>query len=234
MQTDGRILILSVDVGSVNCLFYIEEFSPQEIIDKKLPIIQDRDKFSYPKTPDPTKAYPSPPYKSVLSEVYKSGNCVFIEKVNFKNKLKVNQAGRGEHNEILLNLFNYMNERKELFGTCIGLLIEEQIKRAPFNQRIQAAISDWFLLTFFGIKMVTVIPAKLRKLAGAIKGKIIKDSFKEFSFNVATEVLALRNDVKTLSIIMGSKKQDDYADAILDLQIFKYLIYVEKNPGVFY
>lgn len=45
-------------------------------------------------------------------------------------------------------------------------------------------------------------------------------------------LLALREDYETMNEILAMKKKDDVNDVILQLQAYKYITFVERQPQV--
>lgn len=56
-----------------------------------------------------------------------------------------------------------------------------------------------------------------------------KPQSKKWSTEKAINILMERGDTDTLDEIIGSKKKDDLADTLIQLQSFKFLRYVDKS-----
>ena len=91
---------------------------------------------------------------------------------------------------------------------------------------------SYFLILFSTFKIPVEFPAYHKtKVMGAPK-KMSKYERKIWSVNQAIHVLMNRNDNDTLQEITSRKKRDDMCDVIMQLQAFKYMVFVDKDTSL--
>jgi hypothetical protein len=66
------------------------------------------------------------------------------------------------------------------------------------------------------------------QVLGARK-KMSKKERKEWAVDKAIDILSNRDDNESLEKLSSKKKKDDYSDTIVQLQAFKYLLYVDQS-----
>jgi len=210
--------ILSIDVGVKNLALFIEYFN--------------KDVVTSCKNVDEVCTTGKTTFLARL-DLYKEGTCYCkIPDIVYKR------------------LIDFLKKYDELFSACSCIIIEEQFyafnKIAP---QMACMIKMYFSVTHNEIPVVFVSPKIKTRALGAdksIKNKQLKKwvdkkiesiltnrSDKSLNFiksNQSSDGHIFVNGESILCDVAGTnKKTNDYADAICQLQAFKYLFFVEKS-----
>jgi hypothetical protein len=226
--------IASFDIGKKNFAFYVEEVNTDEL--DKLTTIPKNRRYR----PDGT---PTDAFEKLISTVYLSGN-----KVLYKNLDLTKGAVKGKYLDSIIyhNMISALDTYKDVFDKCSIIVIEQQMsfKQAQNTMALKLGqhCYSYFVfrypivqegnIVFDDSKEIIEFPAYYKtQVLGAPKvgGKAMsKPERKKWATAKAMDILMERGDTDTLEEIEGSKKKDDLADTLIQLQSFKFLRYVDK------
>lgn len=233
-QTPETIWICSVDIGSVNFAFYIEEIDKKSLM--KIKNIPDR-KSRYNEDGTPTKKM-----QKILDSVCKNGKTILHKNSDIsKNCVK----GKKLDPNTFHNMTDLLDSYGDYWDKCCWFVVEQQMNFGKAKRNSNALIlghhcQSYFRFRYGRFKKVSEFPAfhKTQVLGcEKIKGKkckngnyrwksIGKPARKKWSVVKATEILKERGEEDTIQNI---KKKDDLADTLNQLQAFKYLCFVDKS-----
>jgi len=228
--------VISIDIGSKNFCFYVEEFDKKHLNDiKNIPELKRYNPNGTP-TSDMNK---------ILNKIYMNGNTLLHENVDLTTGCK---KGKYLDTAVLHNLTNLLDKYSDIFDTCSIVVVEEQMAfRGKVNTKaikIGQHCQSYFMFKYGKFKEVIEFPSyhkthvlgseKLEK-GTTKKGKtkyknIDKPARKKWSIEKAKEILTIRGE--TDHVLLTAKrgiKKDDIADTITMLAAFKYLRFVDKK-----
>lgn len=215
---ENEMKFISIDIGEKNFTIYIESFDKEKL--HKVGKIPKKNRYKSDWTP-------TPQFNKELKKIYKNGKRIFIDKVNIQGK---------SDNESFHNLTVYLNSKKKFFDDCDGILIEEQLKRAPFNVKLEQHVKSYFIFNYGLKKVIISFPSKYKtKLLGmekyqkGMKAAQKKKMRKDWACEKAKEIYNLREDFEGNYMMSKDKKKDDYSDTIIQLQAFKLKCFVDKE-----
>jgi hypothetical protein len=231
----NMIRVLSVDVGKVNFSFLIEEFDSNELLRIK----------NVPKTkrynPDGTA---TEDFQEVLEQVFSNGKIILHKNLDLTENC---DSKKTLDPETYYNMNEALDEYDEYWETCSIILIEEQMSFGKkFNKMaMKLAQHCYSYFTFKYGRQHTIIefPAYHKtQVLGApkVEGKPYKSGKvrykameqrdrKKWSVNKAIEILTGRGEMDVLEEMTSVRKKDDLADVLVQLQSFKYNMYVDKS-----
>lgn len=216
--------ILTVDIGSRNCAFYVEEFSTEKLY--KLPKIPKSKRYEKNKI-NSLGTNTSEQFQNVFDEVFANGDTILMEVVNLLNeKAKVKDVKR---EELIFNLTCWLDSQIPLWDTCCAFVIEAQFTQNELAKKLEQHVYSYFSMHYSPFKIVTTIPSSFKtRILGA--NKLDKPKRKKFAVVQANRIFNLRQDEDALEVLsINKKKADDVSDCVLHAQIFKYLIFVDKH-----
>lgn len=190
--------VCSIDVGTRNCAFYIEEFNEKEI--QALQKIKD---------PVEQKKY-----------LYQIGKVLFWEVIDFEKEI-------GTEEYIFRPIISFLDKNVQLFGKCNGIIIEKQMKINYNAQIIQNFLLSYFKIEFGSFKYIADISATRKTQTLNAPKKLNKRERKQWAIQEALEVCKLRGDTEGY-IRLKSKKADDLADSCLQLKAFQKMIFIHN------
>ena len=226
------IRIASIDIGKINFAFLIEEINIERI---NLENIQKNQRYNIDGTVTTN-------FKKILDNVCINGTTIL-----YKNSNITTGCIKGKYIEQKLfhNMNNLLDEYSNYFDTCSIIIIEKQMS---FGKKINTMAlklgqncMSYFIFKYGMFKTIIEFPAYYKtQILGCSKiiktnkkgvSKYIsvdKTKRKKWSIEEAINILTLRNDIITLEHLKTSKKKDDLADVLTQLQAFKYLFFIEK------
>jgi hypothetical protein len=236
-QTQGTIWICSVDIGSVNFAFYIEEIDKKSLIKIK-------------NIPDPKSRYnangtPTKKMQKILDAVCKNGKTILHKNSDIsKNCVK----GKKLDQNTFYNMTDLLDSYGDYWDKCCCFVVEQQMnfgkaKRNPKALKLGHHCQSYFMFRYGRFKEVMEFPAYHKtQVLGCekIRGKkykngnyrwksIDKPARKKWSVVKATEILVERGEEDTIQNIKTKAKKDDLADTLTQLQAFKYLCFVDRS-----
>jgi len=226
------IRIASIDIGKINFAFLIEEINIEKI---NLENIQKNKRYNIDGTVTNN-------FKKILDSV-----CINGITILYKNSNITTGCIKGKYIEQKLfhNMNTLLDEYSSYFDTCSIIIIEKQMS---FGKKINTMAlklgqncMSYFIFKYGMFKTIIEFPAYYKtQILGCSKiiktnkkgvSKYIsvdKSKRKKWSIEEAINILTLRNDIITLEYLKTSKKKDDLADVLTQLQAFKYLFFIEK------
>lgn len=226
----GEIIrVASFDIGKINFAFYIEEFNVSELINTSNIPLSKR----YNEDGTPTEKF-----NSLLQKLFKNGKTILHKNQNITQNC---DKGKKLDPETFFNLNELLDSHIEDWQKCSVFLIEQQMAfgKKINNMAIKLAqhCYSYFTIRFGRFKQIIDFPSYHKtQILGAPKVKVVKrgkEKFtacdkptrKKWSVKIASEILTTRGEE---NVILSSKKKDDLADVITQLQAFKYLAFVDK------
>lgn len=204
--------ILSIDVGTKNCAFYIEDFSENEFSK-----IEKTKKVTTKKTTKKKKVVTEVTAEplSTNDALYKIGTCVYWNVINFE-----------DNGDIFVSIVKFLDSHHKIWDECNGIIIEKQLKINYSAQIIQHFLFSYFRITYGPFKYISDISATRKtQVLGAPK-KLDKKDRKKWAVVEARKLLTLRGDKEGLRIL-DTPKADDLADSCLQLKAFQKLVFVD-------
>ena len=221
--------VVSIDIGLKNFALLIEDFNPDDLSKiKNIPQLQ-----KYDKNLEPTKQF-----QEILNDVYKIGKVYFMDKVNLTEKKK-----KFVDDEILISLTNYLDSIENVLSTCDIIVIEKQLQgkviRNNIAKRIEHHLHSYLIDKYKDAKDLVIYPSSNKtKILGApkfvqkdgIKKKMTKYQRKRWAEKIASDILILRGDYNNYNLIFKSgEKEDDFSDTLVQLQSYKYKMFVNQK-----
>ena len=227
--------IASFDIGKKNFAFYVEEVDTREL--EKLTTIPKNRRYRSDGTP-------TDEFEKLISTIYLTGNTVLYRNLDLTEGAK---KGKYLDSVIYHNMISALDNYREVFDRCSIIVIEQQMsfKQAQNTMALKLGqhCYSYFIFrypitqdgdfVFDESKEIIEFPAYYKtQVMGApkVNGKAMsKPERKKWSTEKAIDILMERGDTDTLDEIIGSKKKDDLADTLIQLQSFKFLRYVDKS-----
>ena len=228
-----HITIASFDLGKKNFAFCVEEIDLKQLdIIKNIPAKQ---RYNIDGTP-------TTQFNKILNDVYKSGRLILYQNSditeNCDPKAYIDP-------ELFHNMVDLLDKYAYIWDTCDRFIIEQQMSfgksRNPLAFKLGMHCYSYFIFRYGRFKKVVEWPAYHKtKILGASKkivkkrnGKqsyiaVDKPTRKKWAVTKAIDILQLRNDNETIRQLAETKKKDDLADVLCQLQSYKYMILVDK------
>ena len=210
-----HILGLSIDIGTRNLAFYIEEFNRHDIS------CLCHHRKMYEKDGTCTNSF-----SKVLNEIETNGYCIFFDLFDSGSDI----------DKSFLNITNYLDNHRYIFDLLSFILIEDQMKVNTNARRISQHIYSYFTFVYGSFRPIIVFPSHMKtKVLGCerkVKGISRKQRYKmikEWSVEHARKILENRKDFQYLDLYDNFRKKDDIADSINQLQAFKVKIFYLKS-----
>lgn len=170
--------LLSIDIGTKNCAFYIEEFNEKDIIKLKRG----------------TTA-------SLIENLYKIGKRVFWKVVNFEKELR-------NGSEIFVPMIQFLDSNMKLWDSCNGIILEKQMRINYSAQVVQHFIFSYFKNLYGSFKYISDISATRKTQTLDAPRKMEKKERKKWAVIETTRLLSLRDDFDGLHLLHLSKADD--------------------------
>jgi len=225
------IHIASFDIGKKNFAFYIEEFDTSLFNEiKNIP----EQKFRY--NIDGTL---TDEFKPVLDNICTNGKVILYKNVDLTENVENNSIINPEY---YYNMTDVLNEFSEYWDKCDKIIIEKQMAFGAQNNimaiRLGQHCWSYFACKYGRDKEIIEFPAYHKtQILGAEKVSVnskngiryksmTKPNRKKWCINKAIHIFTLRDDQETLYIMKKTKKKDDLADVLCQLQAYKILNYI--------
>lgn len=235
-QKPGTIWACSIDIGSVNFAFYVEEIDPEAF--KKIKNIPEKQRYNIDGTP-------TPGMQKILELVYNNGTTILHKNSDISNNCV---KGKKLDQNTFHNMTDLLDSYSDYWDKCSYFIVEQQMafgkmKSNPKAVQLGHHCQSYFMFRYGRFKQVIEFPAyhKTHVLGcEKMKGKqskngnyrwksIPKPDRKKWSVVKATEILTLRREEKTIQNIKSKNKKDDLADTLTQLQAFKYLFFINLS-----
>lgn len=162
------------------------------------------------------------PYKPITAELY--------ERLSIMNKKGTeNTLESAMLCPVYDVLTSYLDEHLELFKQCHYVIIERQLPVNYYAVRISQHTISYFLIKLKDtplLPLILEIDSKLKTIQLDAPTGMNKREVKQWSEKKAEELLNKRKDAYSLSILKKSKKKDDLADTVCQIEaLFNYFGY---------
>lgn len=230
----NTIWCASFDIGKVNFAFYIEEYDLEFL--NSIQNISAHKRYNVDGTTT-----------SNFGEVIKSV-CLNGKTILFKNSNVTKNCDKSKYldPETFHNLTDLLDEYKNYWDKCSIFIIEQQMsfgkKHNTMALKLGQHCYSYFAFNYGRFKTIFEFPSYFKtQVLGAPKiqnktkkGKITykamdKPARKKWSVEKASDILAEREDFKTLSEITSMRKKDDICDCLLQSLSYVYLAFVDKS-----
>ena len=226
---DKTIRIASFDPGKKNFAFCVEEFKAIEI-----------QKFCYKKRYFPNGTI-QPEFKTIVDKICLNGDIIMFKNTDLTEKCTHHSYLEDEY---LHNLTDLLDDHSDIWDTCETFIIEKQMSFGKKHNTMALKIAQhcwsYFAFKYGRFKKIIEFPAyyktqtlgaeKIKKetKTGKITYKTVdKPVRKKWSIQKAICILDTRKDTNTLSCLTSTKKKDDLADVLCQLQAYKILTYIK-------
>lgn len=230
-QTPGTIWICSIDIGSRNFAFYVEEMN-KKVLEGIKNIPDQKNRYN-------ANGTPTNQMQKILDHVCMEGKTILH---------KNSDLGTYVEPEIFHNMTELLDKYSDYWDKCCCFVVEKQMnfgkrKSNPRATKIGHICQGYFLFRYGRFSNVIEYPAYHKtQILGCekIKGKkykngnyrwksIPKPARKKWSVTKALDILTRRGEEYVINNIETKNKKDDLADTLTQLQSFKYLCFVDKS-----
>lgn len=230
MENDKIIQICSIDIGSKNFAFYIEEFNASKL--ERINNISKDERYN-------SNGTLTDLMDVLLKEVFVNGKTILhINEDLTKNTDKDKYLDQ----QIYYNMIDHLEKYKEYLDKCSYFVIEQQLKRNTKAMKLGQHCASYFMIKYGKTKPLIEFPAYYKTTIlgaiktfdkqyknGNIKWKTLGDKErKKWAISKVFDILSIRGEENALNNIKTKKKQCDLADTNCQLQAFKYLYFVDK------
>ncbi len=228
---ENKIWVASFDIGTKNLAFCIEEFD-QDGLDsvKKIPKTK-----RYLATGEST-----PEFEKEIKKVCGNGRIVLLQLLDVTTGC---DEDKYLDHKVFLNTTSVLDEYTSFWGKCAAFVIEQQMSFAGrqnygFRKKVLKIntkaikvgqhVFSYFSILYGGIKPVFEFPSYHKtQVLGAPK-KMTDPQRKKWAVDAAKSILCEREDFATVAQIDNYVKRDDVCDTIVQIQAWKYLMYVDR------
>lgn len=219
-STPQEIWLASFDIGKKNFAFCVEKVSVCDLLElDSIPTNQ-----RYYKNGTCT-----PEFSKVLKKVYSSGQIILIDNVDLTENTDQSMY---LDPQIFVEMNHLLDKYKEYWDKCTTFVIEQQMgfgkRRNYMALKLGQHCFSYFIFQYANFKQIIEYPAYNKtKILGAEK-KMTKHQRKMWAVNKAVDILSEMEDEDTAKLIQSRKKRDDLSDVIVQLQSYKFLVFVDK------
>jgi hypothetical protein len=143
------------------------------------------------------------------------------------NKLDFTSDDESSHYGYLLHFFE---SQKELIKGCHIFLIERQLPQNYKMVRISQHTISYIMFQTLNNSLLPSIYEVDTKLKGIYLGVKKSDDVKKIAIERAIQLLTSRNDKYSLSVLNNTKKKDDLADVIIQIEALFYELQYFQIP----
>lgn len=223
LVADGCVWIASFDIGKKNFAFCVEEINVEHLT--RLTNIPRKDRYYKDGTC-------TPEFANVLKQVCSNGRIILIENVDLTS---MGEYDKSQYLDplIFINMNRTLSEYRSVWDKCTSFVIEQQMgfgkRRNYMALKLGQHCFSYFTFLYADFKKTIEFPSYHKtKVLGAEK-KMSKHQRKMWAVRKAMDILMERQDKQTMDMIQARKKRDDVADVIVQLQSYKYLVFVDKS-----
>ena len=216
------VWIASFDIGKRNFAFCVEEIDVEAL--QSIEHIEKTKRYYKDGTA-------TPEFTRVIKQVCTTGKIILLENIDLYDNCDKTQK---LDPQVFVNMYNVLTRYKqEYWDHCMYFVIEQQMQFGNKTNNIAFRLGQhcfsYFVFQYANFKRAIEFPAfhKTRVL-GAAK-KMGKRERKMWAVNKTMEILADRDDVDAIDNITSRKKRDDVSDTIVQLQAFKFLLFVDET-----
>lgn len=151
-------------------------------------------------------------------EILHTGDIILFSKQDFGVRTK----NASKDKEIFFKCEAFLDSIMDSLNKCDVILIEQQMRRNPFAQKLEMFVYSYFLFKFRNNKHYISYPAKNKTRVLDAPKDLNKPQRKKWCIEKCCEILAERGDDNTLEIISKNKsKADDLCDTFCMIQSWK-------------
>lgn len=214
------VTVASFDIGSKNFAFVVERYDDKLFNNLKCD-------YRYKKDGTPTDEF-----KHILNQVYKNGQILNYVNMDLTKNIKPSKLKSYLDPDIFRNMITELDKHKPLFQDVDIVLIEQQMsfgtKVNVKALKIAQACFTYWLMRYPKVEVMEFKSFYKTQVLGAVK-KLTKPQRKKFAVEEASIILNIREDYENLTELSCSKKKDDLADTLVQLQAFKILRYIDNK-----
>jgi hypothetical protein len=216
------IWIASFDIGKRNFAFCVEEIDLNQ-----LRTIENIDK-AHRYFKDGTS---TPEFVCILKQVCSTGRIILLENIDLY--ANCDKSSKKLDPLVFVNMYNVLSKYKSYWDKCMSFIIEQQMSFGNKHNHVASKLGQhcfsYFVFNYAQFKNTIEFPSYYKtKVLGAGKN-MAKRERKLWAVNKAMEILADRGDQATLDDITSRKKRDDVADTIVQLQAYKFLVFIDEQ-----
>ena len=217
--------IASFDIGKKNFAFCVEQVDTEELI--KVPNLEKTLRYNRDGTV-------TPKFRKILRKVFLNGDIKLLENVDLTEGCV---KSKYLDPRVFINMTNLLDKYRDYWDKCQVFIIEQQMgfgqgKRRRYNTmalKLGQHCFSYFTILYSIFKTTIEFPSYHKTQVLGARKKLSKGERKDWAVNQAVDILLDRDDNKSLEQLSSKKKQDDYSDTIVQLQAFKYLLYVDQS-----
>jgi hypothetical protein len=231
-MTNNIIWVASFDIGKVNFCFHIGQVDVGKL--KALPKLPRTMRYN----PDGTM---TPAYTTIVNKSIKSGVSIM-----FQNSDLTVGCPKGAYldSEMYYNMTDLLDKYREYWDKCSYFIIEQQMSFGKRHNTMALKLGQhcysYFSIAYGRFKSVVDFPAyhktqllgaqKLEKKtkAGKTSYKAVdKPARKKWAIEKAKEILTIRGEDDMMEHLCSSKKKDDIADVLCQLEAWKIMTFLD-------
>jgi hypothetical protein len=227
--------VASFDIGKKNFSFCIEEFDINELL--AIPNIPASEQYNFDGTA-------TEEFQDILDRVFANGQLVLHENLDLTENC---DSKKTLDPETYHNMIEALDKYDEYWKNCSTIIIEMQMafgrKVNLMAVKLAQHCYSYFTMRYGRQHTIIEFPAYHKtQVLGApkVEGKPYKSGKKRYkameqrdrkkwAVNKAIEILTSRGEMDILDEMTSVRKKDDLADVLVQLQSFKYLMYVSKS-----
>jgi hypothetical protein len=231
----NMIRVASFDIGKKNFAFLVEEFDSNELL--RIKNIPESKRYN----PNGTA---TEDFQEVMDQVFSNGHIVLHQNLDLTENC---DSKKTLDPETYHNMIEALDQYDEYWESCSVILIEEQMsfgkKINKMAMKLAQHCYSYFTIKYPRQHTIVEFPAYHKtQVLGApkVEGKPYKSGKirykameprdrKKWSVNKAIEILTGRAEIEILDEMTSVRKKDDLADVLVQLQSFKYKMYVDKS-----
>jgi hypothetical protein len=215
------IWLASFDIGKKNFAFCVEELRLDDLKSiQNIPRCQ-----RYNKDGSCTIEF-----NRILKSVYSTGKIILLENIDLTYDCNKNVS---LDPQLYINMYTVLDKYKHYWDKCVSFVVEQQMgfgkKRNYMALKLGQHCLSYFIFNYSSFKHTIEFPSYHKtKIFGASKN-LTKYQRKKWAVDKAIEILNDRNDIQSIKQITDYKKRDDMSDIIVQLQSYKYLMFIDKS-----
>ena len=154
------------------------------------------------------------------TDACQQGKLFFFHNQDFGMRKKGDDMAEGK---LMLDISDWLEEQDDIWQKCKIVLIEQQLKRNPFAQKIEQHVKSWFLHQYR--QTIIVLSFSATHKTKVFKApRMSKPERKKWAIEKAHNILTQRGDTVGLQIMEENKrKADDLGDVLCMIQAWKIL-----------
>jgi hypothetical protein len=221
MNNTNLLWIASFDIGKRNFAFCVEEIDVNEL--RQIDTVEHAKRYFKDGTA-------TPEFTQVLKRVCGTGKIVLLRNIDLYTNCDKNKK---LDPLVFVNMYNTLTQYKEYWDKCFSFVIEQQMhfgnKQNVVASKLGQHCFSYFVFNYAHFKQAVEFPSYHKtRVLGAAK-KMGNRERKLWAVNKTMEILADREDQETIDDISSRKKRDDVSDTIVQLQAYKFLMFVDET-----